>query len=172
MEATKTYSIGKTNSFSGRSAAHRQLKPDIFFTGCSSSSFSVMIMPLIPNTKISNQEATGSGTLNCFAFAQQVQPVNFKIPEGSELNSRPISVNKSTSIYKSFSGAHWAYCLKLKKTNKFDCTITPTGRLKHCKFSENHDKGCTLGEAAALPDFPLKTSTSWNADGKKPISGA
>lgn len=172
LEAIKTYSIGKTNSFSGRSVAYRQLKPCNFLTGCSSSSFSAEILPLLPITKISNQEVTGSESRNCFAFAQQFLPVNNNIPKDPELNSRPISVNKSISIYKSFIGIHWASSFKLKKTNKFDCTITPTGRLMHCKFSENHDKSCTLGEVAALPDFPLETTTSWKADGKKPISGA
>jgi hypothetical protein len=169
LEATKTYSIGKTYSFSGRSAANRQLKPCNFLTGFSSSSFSVEILPILPNTRISNQQAYGSEARNRFAFAQQSLPANHKIPEDPALNSRPISVNKSKSVYKSYSDAHWAYCSNIKKPNKVDCTITPVSVLKQYDVSVNQAIICTLGEVAAMPDFLFETKFLQHAVGKKPV---
>ncbi len=170
LEATKTYSIGKTNSFSGRSATNRQLKPCNFFTGCSSSSFSVVGLPLLFFANMSKSEAIRSKIRNCLSSDEMIQPVYSTLPVNHNSYYHTISVNISKSVYKSYNDAHWAYCTNLKETNKVDCTITPVSVLKQYDVSVNQAKICTLGEVAAMPDFPFETKFLQHAVGKKPVT--
>jgi hypothetical protein len=172
LEATKTYSIGKTNSFSGRSAPYRHLKPCNFLIGCSSSSFSVVILPSLFFANMPKSEAISSKARN-FPFSDElIQPFYSNLTANHNSYYHTFSVNISASINKLYSDAHWAYCSNIKKPNKVDCIITPVGILKQFDVSVNQAKICTLGEVAAVPDFPFETKILQHADGKKPKSGA
>jgi hypothetical protein len=170
LEATKTYTIGKTYSFSGGAVFNRQLKPCNFLTSHSSTSFSVVILPPLFFTYISKPEAISSGSRSCLSSDELIYPVNPNLPVNKNSNDHTFSVNTSTSVYKSYNVAHWAYCIKLKVINKFDCTITPSGNLKVCEVRVNQVLKCTLGEVATRPDYPFITSFISENRKEKPIN--
>lgn len=170
METTKTYISGKTHSFSAVAVSDRQQPTCKIFTGASSPLLTKGLKAVLLITHISHTEAPDLKTRVLPLCVNPFLPVKSKIPANQDIVFCTTSVNISKSVYKSYNDAHWAYCSNLKETNKVDCTITPVSVLKQYDVSVNQAKICTLGEVAAMPDFPFETKFLQHAVGKKPVT--
>jgi hypothetical protein len=169
LEATNTYSRGKTDCFSVKPVLSR---PQCFCKNLTSekqASLTRDVLLFLFNTYISFADTSGT------EIRYRHTPVQLSFPEKCKVPGIPdnipitsISINTITAGNPGVD----AFCVKQKNNRNIDCTITPIGKLKKNDYQDNEPGPGTLGAATARPGNPVNNITPSANRWKRKVTGA
>jgi len=169
LEATNTYTRGKTACFSGKPVLSRPQCSCNNLTGAKQASLTRDVLPFLFNTSNSLADTSGSETRNLLTPVQLSFPEKCIVPVIPD--NIPITSFSTNTITAGNPGGD-AFCVKPKNNRNIDCTITPIGKLKKNDYQDNGPGPGALGAATARPVNPVNNIQTSANRWKRRVTGA